>query len=280
MAIASVKTTVFYLHRRGNPASWLRAFLSSITRNPAGTPYDLVILDKGLRRHGERPLSSDADFNAPPGCSSVRRIAIADAGYDIHAYFTGADEVQTPLVLFFNSHARLMGESWLVAYEAAHAALPQPALVGATASYEPLDEATPFPNAHVRSNGVLIDRLVWLSRECPASDKRACNRFEAGAQGLSRQMLEEGGGIGIVTRQGKLIGVDDWPRAACFRVRQQEELLVADNRTVAYALSSHSQRQRLARLAWGGDALVPRATWVGRFRGWWAWQHGVWAAEL
>jgi len=270
------QTTVFYLHRHSNPVDWLEAFLESIERHPAGRPYALVVLAKGGAGPGANEAIERFAAERPGGLETVQLLELSDYGFDIHAYFTGAAAVQTPLVLFFNSYSRVLGDNWLRSYERAVAALPSPAMVGATACYEGLKGVTGFPNQHVRSNAIIVERAFWLSLEPPAPEKLACNRFEAGHNGLSRRIEASGGGLGIITRSGELILPERWPDVAVYRVGNQEELLVADNRTADFALSSYLRRRWLARLAWGSTTGVRPAPWPLWLRQRAAWKQGTW----
>ncbi|MCB1521481.1 MAG: hypothetical protein KDJ37_13015 [Hyphomicrobiaceae bacterium] len=270
------QTTVFYLHRRVNPLGWLQAFLESLARYPAGAPYNLVVLAKGGIADGAEAAIEDYRGSDPGGLIDVRMLELPDDGYDIHAYFSGAADVATRYVLFFNSYSRLLGGNWLSAYEAAIAALPKPAMVGASAAYEALDRTTPFPNRHIRSNAMMLERAYWLSLEPPTLEKRACNRFEAGTDGISRRIERAGGGLGILTRAGKLVLPPEWPKVPVYRVDQQQELLVADNRTADFALSSYFRRRKLARLAWGTARGVKPSRWPAWLAERRAWKEGRW----
>lgn len=274
--IRSVSTTVFYLHRHCNPAHWLDAFLASITRHPAGRPYHLVVLAKGGATFETEITVAALAARGPSGLVDARVIEVSDDGFDIHAYFSGAGAVDTPHVLFFNSYARVLGNDWLATYERAIAALPRPALVGATACYEGLKGLTGFPNEHVRSNAILLERDVWLGFAPPAREKLACNRFEAGPNGISRQILDAGGSLAMVTRSGGVVMPRDWPKVPVYRSGDQEELLVSDNRTADYALSSYMRRRYLARLAWGTARGVRPAPWPLWLRQRAAWRMGTW----
>ncbi|MGD9784323.1 MAG: hypothetical protein AB7E80_13230 [Hyphomicrobiaceae bacterium] len=275
-----VLTTVFYLHRQVNPPHWLEAFLGSIARYPAGAAYDLVILAKGGRAPGLDAALSGFLEAAPADVRQARVLELSDAGFDIHAYFAGAEKVETRYVLFFNSYSRVLGGNWLAAYERAMTRLPRPAMVGATAAWERLDGTTPFPNTHIRSNAMMLERAYWLTLERPGLEKRACNRFEAGTRGISRQIVEAGGGLGIVTRSGELVLPADWPKVPVYRVDRQQQLLVADNRTADFALSSYFRRMKLARLAWGTARGVRPAAlgqWLRERR---AWRAGEWPGDV
>jgi len=58
----------------------------------------------------------------------------------------------------------------------------------------------------------------------------------------------------IVGRDGRRYGISEWPSGATFRQDEQQNLLVADNRTIDYSTASPEVRRQLAAAAWGANA--------------------------
>ncbi|CCB65055.1 hypothetical protein [Hyphomicrobium sp. MC1] len=269
-------TTVFYLLRHVNHPRWFRAFKHSLTAHNAGAFFDLIILAKGgLSQSTARDIEQFRTA-APKDVQSIQCHIISDDGYDIHAYLEGAKLANTPRVLFFNSYSRLLGDRWLEIYERGYDSLTSPCLVGATGSFEVVNQSTPFPNAHIRTNGIMMGREFCLSLKPPAKTRSDCLRFEAGPQSIMRKIAEAGGGCGIVTRSGRLIEPEAWPTIPVFRIDQQQELLVADNRTYAYAIASLRKKKKLAAKAWGTDAHASRTHFLDRANRWWFWRKQGW----
>lgn len=267
-----IRTTVFYLLRYINHPRWFRAFVRSMAIHSAGAPFDFVILAKG-KLHSSALRDLERFRAAPPKeVRSIRCHHLSDDGYDIHAYLEGAKIAKTPKVLFFNSYSRLFGDRWLEIYDRGFDSLSPPSLVGATGSFEIIDRSTPFPNVHVRTNGFMMSREFFLSLSPPAKTKADCQHFEAGPQGLTKKIFEAGGHCGIVTRSGCLIEPPAWPNIPIFRVDQQQELLVGDNRTHDYAIASLGKKRKLAAKAWGTDTLASPGHLSDRVRCWWHWQ--------
>jgi hypothetical protein len=114
-----------------------------------------------------------------------------------------------------------------------------------------------FPNPHVRTNGFVMrrDRLLDMGFTAPPTKIAAC-AFESGAHGLTARLRAGGLRSVVVDRAGRAYDVPEWPRSATFRLARQEELLVTDKQTRAFAAMPDAEQATLRRLAWG-DGLVP-----------------------
>jgi hypothetical protein len=55
----------------------------------------------------------------------------------------------------------------------------------------------------------------------------------------------------VVGRDGRAYARDEWRESGTFRVDDQSNLLVADNRTDQFASADPATRKRLEELAWG-----------------------------
>src|SRR3546814_5122769 len=73
----------------------------------------------------------------------------------------------TPVRSVFNTASEILAPDWLRKL-AINLAMPNVGLVGATASYESLNEFNSsfpaFPNVHIRSTAFMIDRKLFLNR--------------------------------------------------------------------------------------------------------------------
>lgn len=244
---------VVHLLRRGNPETYAARFAASLAAHDAGAAHDLVVILKGFGPQDSPPRG------AFPG---ARFIEIGDEGYDINAYRHAAEKLPHARLCFLNSHAEILASGWLGTLARA---LDRPGcgIAGASGSWEPLDEATPAPNVHIRTNGFLIWREDFLAAGFgPLATKRDCNRFEAGPDGLTRQVIARGLIPLVGLRGGQPSPPEDWPGCGGFRSGNQERLLIADNRTRDYQNASLRKRRRLARLAFQ-DAAAPRARPAG-----------------
>jgi hypothetical protein len=117
----------------------------------------------------------------------------------------------------------------------------------------------PFPSPHVRTNGFALRaealRMVKLGRQ---RDKFDAYRVEAGRRSLTRQVEAMGLRPVLVGRDGHRYETRDWPASATFCQRDQENLMIADNQTRAYAEGDVERRTVMSRFAWGPAAEPSR----------------------
>jgi hypothetical protein len=247
-----VPTGAVYLARGSE--GWKAAaerFLVSYRNHPAGTIHRCFVILKGFSSQAEwedaRRLFANAGFEI------VER---DDVGFDIGAYLGFAQAVTLEQLCFFNSHSEIIADYWLeklVAYLGNESI----GVVGATGSFESLFALGPefpdFPNPHVRSNAFAIrrDDLLRIIGESPIATKIDAFRFESGAAGLTRRMLAAGYEVAVVGRNGRAYEPQWWPSSGTFRQGRQDNLLVADNVTRAYAQATWGEKHRLATLSWG-----------------------------
>lgn len=112
-----------------------------------------------------------------------------------------------------------------------------------------------FPAPHLRSNGLLIDRELWLA-VCDRlpRDKLAAYRLESGRRGLTARLTRRGLRVLVAGRDGIGYEPQEWPASRTFWQGEQENLLVEDNQTRAYERSAPEVRRVLAGYAWGSRA--------------------------
>ena len=272
---APARIGVVYLSRAADGIVLLRRFLASYRTHPAGVDHDLIILFKGYE---------DAQMLAE-GMEMMRGIdyeavEIPDTGFDLDAYFSAAHSVDHEYLCFLNSFSRILADDWL-AKLANFMVRSDVGLVGATGSFESPAAATAlswhetishpvsrlrelarklflsfifpgFPNPHMRTNAFMIARRDLLSlHHTRRRTKRDAYRFESGREGMTRQILDRGLEVLIVDRDGAAFEPSEWRRSNVFRCQNQDNLLIADNKTDTYDQADAAERQRLERLAWG-----------------------------
>jgi hypothetical protein len=273
------KVGVIHLVRAANGLSPLASFLESLRSHVAGRDYDLVLVLKGfvgetLPREYENLLDAHRH----------ERLFMPDVGFDIGAYFFAAGRVAHQRVCFLNSYSRILHRDWLRFFDEA---LTQPGIgvVGATGSAETARGAPggthvvrsvaqvlsprllyralafpEFPNYHLRSNAFYISRQLFLSLVTgPLRTKRALYRFESGRQSMTRQLAARGLAARVIGRDGVAYPPHEWSASATFRSGEQENLLVADNRTMDYEMANAQRRQMLTEAAWGPSFTTTHA---------------------
>lgn len=246
-------SAVVYLSRGADPW-WEEAgqnFLKSYQRHPSGAPEKRYVILKGFpdvaseRRQTE--LFANQGFTA---------LALPDAGYDIGAYKAAAIGLSERYICFFNTRSEILSDLWL-AKLIVHMHSSNISLVGATGSFESLRTLSShfpkFPNAHVRSNAMAIERTLFceLTEGLTFNLKYDAFKFESGRNSLTRKILSRGGKVAIVGRDGRAYAPEWWPSSRIYRRGMQENLLVGDNVTRLYDNAVWTEKRRMVISTWG-----------------------------
>ena len=108
-----------------------------------------------------------------------------------------------------------------------------------------------FPNPHIRTNSFMMERIRFLSLDFPSFKKKSeAYRFESGRRSLTRQIIRQGLRPVVVDRNGRVYDIAEWKSSATFWINDQENLLIADNRTRDYAEGDEELREYLEDAAW------------------------------
>lgn len=269
---ASVSTVdVFYIAFHDYGLEPLRRFLASYRRWSAGCPHTLIVALKGYAGSTDTAVAMAL-------CRSTGALAIEvpDGGLDIGTYFHLAAQSRATTLCLMNTNAEILGDAWLAKLVGALDEQGGGA-VSATGSWESLasDHLRPrswrptamlrqvwrygrawrdfpaFPNAHLRTNALVIARKAWLGLgTVQPAGKEAAWRFESGRRGLSGLLGGGGAALRIVGRDGRGFAPDDWDRSGTFWQGEQENLLIGDNQTRRYQDGTPALRAELHRLAW------------------------------
>ena len=125
-------------------------------------------------------------------------------------------------------------------------------LFGSVGLWKPIRHFHAFPNYHVRTNAFMAPREVLLRiRFRPLFFKLSAYLLESGRDGITQQVIGMGLRPLLIDRSGEKFEKERWHLANAFRQSRQQDLLVADNQTEAYASADVEQRIRLSRAAWG-----------------------------
>jgi hypothetical protein len=191
-------------------------------------------------------------FNGVPH----KQVFLGDNSLDIGAYIEWANMIEEDLICVFNTASEILVPDWLRKL-AINLALPNVGLVGATASYESLNEfnsAFPeFPNIHIRSTAFMIDRKLFLSiaEGLKIANKIDAFHFESGPKSLTRQVLAKGKEILLVGRNGRGYSPKFWATSHTFRQSTQRNLLVADNQTRNFSAFPWGKKREFVVRTWG-----------------------------
>ncbi len=269
---------VAHLVRRTNEPEALQDFIASYIRHSAGEKHDLLLIFKGFS--GSHQLAK-----YEPMLQGIvhQRKFVVDQGFDIGAYREIANACPYKYFAFFNSFSKITTPGWL-AFMCRQLQASGVGAVGATASHQSIlsdlvemraslrmqpkrlmltlkrharyflsakGRFPVYPNPHLRTNAFLVRREIFQRLHHPrAISKWDAYRFESGLQGMTRQLASAGLRTVVVGRDGKGYESSDWANSGTFWCAAQDNLLVEDNQTRAYANGSSALQERLAYMAW------------------------------
>lgn len=276
---AAPLVTIVHLALKSYGLAPFRSFVDSYRQQPAGTAHRLVIALKGFRDRNEA-----APFLALLDGVEHTAVDVPDGGLDIGTYRHIAQTMSADIFLFFNSrtvidapnYARklltcinvpgvgavaatgswqsLASDRRLATH--AHPFLRQVwKLKGRLHSFWWLSFFPPYPNPHLRTNGLMIRRDVLNGLRHPRiRNKMDAMRFESGWNSLSRQLVQAGLDVRVVDREGTCWGMAEWPAVDIFWAGRQARLMIKDNQTELYAAATSNERATLNRRAWMAPA--------------------------
>ena len=255
------------------------AFLTSYRRHASGSEHRLLVVFNGFAA----PPDLAPFLHLLEGLEHAT-LLLPRPVQDLAAYLEAAHACTERSMCFLNSYSVILTNGWLAKLRAALGE-PGVGVVGATGSYEspatslwavplPPDHGRRlqrfahrlrrhgrvlltglthplFPNPHLRTNTFMIERQRLLAlRAGPFRSKADCYRFESGRRSLTRQILARGLAVRVVGANGVAYPPERWRESKTFRVGEQPNLLVADNRTREYGEADPDKQRWLAGLAW------------------------------
>lgn len=256
----SSETTVVHLVWAPSGAEYLRQFLNAYSANDPGAENRLILLYNGF----ETP-EQHAEFDVVARAIEHTKFVMAKPTLDLDAYREVVRAFPSRQYLFANSYARPQVSGWLELL-LRHARQPDVGMVAPSGSWESMDSMSPlitrplrlaqfkaFPNPHLRTGVFMarddvIERLNWF----PVKTKVDAWKLENGRRGFSQQVLKMGLKLIVAGADGVGYEWRDWPTSNTFRSGEQENLIIADNRTDNWRDADAAGRSNLARLAWGG----------------------------
>lgn len=217
-----------------------------------------------LLYNGFETAEQRRDFDAVAAGTPHEKFETPAPVLDLEAYRTAIAAHPSRHYGFINSYAHVLADGWLELLHR-HSAKSDVGIVGCTGSWESMGSGAPliarpyrlrqfkpFPNPHIRSGSFMLshdvlEQLDWF----PVRKKIDAWKLENGRHSLSAQAQDLGLRLIVAGRDG--VGYDwrDWPESATFRSHEQQNLLVADNRTDTWFEADAKERSDLARLAWG-----------------------------
>lgn len=248
-----VSVAVVYL-ARGADSDWMNAcvrFIDSYRRYASGVIHTFYVIFKGYSSKDDlnsaEKLFDDLNYTA---------IHLEDESYDIGAYIELAKKIHEDFFCVFNTASEILTEHWLKKL-LVNLLLPNVGLVGATGSYETLNELNfnfpIFPNVHVRSNAFMMQRKIFsdLMRDVEIHEKIDAYFVESGKNSLTNKILALGLQIRIVGKNGRGYAPEFWGKSDTFRQGRQSNLLVSDNQTRAFTAMPWPEKREFFKRTWG-----------------------------
>jgi hypothetical protein len=236
----------------------LAKFVASYRSRPAGISHQLVVVFNGVESSTQR-----AELEAELDGIEFQALSTPAPVIDLNAYRWAVDRVGGDRILFCNSYSEFLVDGWLELFTR-HFDDPEVGMVGATGTYESIREAPfkwkmpwtklfpPFPNPHLRTTGFMMERaLIEAIRWKPPTGKISALNIESGKRSISNEVKRRGLSCVVAGRDGRAYGEEQWQASRTFRVGEQENLIIADNRTEDYLAAGSEERDHLRKLAWG-----------------------------
>jgi len=260
-----------------------KEFIESYKQYHGGYEHNLVLLFNGVKAVEE--LVQYREFAQMKNV--VYKSFHQKKGWDLEVYRWVASQIESKYVLFLNSYSRFLNDNWLAHFMNA-AAHPNVGIVGATGTYHSIYSMiryetrknnqsrisfkdkfrrykliikniflyrfwfAPFPNPHIRTNGFLIERELFLNLTFISIKKKYdAYRMESGRNGFTQQIIKKGLKPLVVDKNGEIYEIEKWKKSCTFWIGSQVNLLISDNQTRKYLEADHQQKKFFTFMAWG-----------------------------
>lgn len=236
----------------------MREFLDAYRNHDPGAAHELLFIYNGFESDAQRE-----EFDAVAASTPHTKFEVDGPVLDLEAYRQAVSSVEADYYLLLGSYARPLVDGWLELL-LRHQRTPDVGMVAASGSYESMSSGAPlvtrlfrltqfraFPNPHLRTGAFMIQRDVIDRIDWPiVRTKLDAWKLENGRRGFSAQVTGLGLKPVVAGADGVAYEWPDWPESKTFRSGQQENLVIADNRTDDWQSADAKERSELARLAW------------------------------
>ncbi|WP_187294371.1 glycosyltransferase [Methylobacterium sp. B1] len=121
---------------------------------------------------------------------------------------------------------------------------------GSLSGYEIFD--VKFPSPHIRSTGFMMRRAVLLDLGFELSNDRTdCMLFESGRSSLCARLARRSLKPILVGADGRAFETERWPESGTFRLGDQANVMISDNRVREFMEADDGEREILATFSWG-----------------------------
>jgi hypothetical protein len=278
-----MKITVIHLVWLPYGIGLFKQFVDAYLRHPAGYAHELLLVFNGVE--DQSATLAYHDYISAHQIPYTSKYFVN--GQDLDCYFKTAAELSADYIMVLNSFSVLLADNWLRHYAAVFST-EKTGIAGATASNQSYYSSvfqknvlawegnkgfthnfrkyklflktflywrflfSPFPSPHLRTNAFMIKRSVFaqLSHK-PFVSKFAAYQFESGRNSMTSQVMRMGLSVLVVDKNGNTYPPAEWKESDTFWIKDQENLLVADNQTNSYSIASLNEKQEMTNLAWG-----------------------------
>jgi hypothetical protein len=185
--------------------------------------------------------------------TSYNAVRVPLKGYSLRSFHEAAKLLtHYEYLCFLNSHSIILADNWLDKLMFGMT-LPNAGIVGCTGSNESFSSNNPgfinsllfhkFPNPHIRTNAFIMRRDIFM-KVWPRGFKYKYQEhiFESGKLGLTKRLKLLGLKAYVMGQNGLSYDETQFSFSGTFRAGFQENLLVGDNQTKAFASASHDER--------------------------------------
>lgn len=121
---------------------------------------------------------------------------------------------------------------------------------GSLSGYEIFD--VKFPSPHIRSTGFMMRRAVLLDLGFDLSNDRTdCMLFESGRSSLCARLARRSLKPILVGADGRAFETEQWPESGTFRLGDQANVMISDNRVREFKEADDGEKEILATFSWG-----------------------------
>ncbi|MGB1583194.1 MAG: hypothetical protein ACPHCI_05340 [Solirubrobacterales bacterium] len=257
--MTSPKLIVAYLVWAPSGTGYMRAYLDAYREHAARAAHDLHLIYNGFESDSQRQ-----EFDAVAASPPHTKFETNGSVLDLEAYRQLVTSTDADYYLFLGSYTRPLVDGWLELL-LRHQRSPEVGMVAPSGSYESISSGAPlatrlfrltqfpaFPNPHLRTGAFMIQRDVINRMRWPkVRTKLDAWKLENGRRSFSAQVQALGLKTVVAGADGVAYEWPDWPKSNTFRSGEQENLVIADNRTDDWQSADTDERAKLSRLAWG-----------------------------
>ena len=275
---------VVHLIREINGINPFKKFLNSYLKYKAGIDHNLLLVFKTNKKNPK----IENYKNLVKGIQH-QFLIIKDNNFDLGAYYLATLQTNYKYYCFLNSFSQIKTDEWLLKmYQ--YISKPNVGLVGSTGSFASITPRFKkdylkypnkffknlfnkkyflvnitiiffpivryfynyFPNPHIRTNAFIVSREVFLKLKIKRIFfKFQAWYFESGRNNLTKIVEKMNLKVLVVDKNGNFFEKEKWFLSKTFRSYQQKNLMISDNQTIKFELTSFENKLKDTENTWG-----------------------------